>query len=42
MRALLGRRAENQERGIVLLAEELERRRILKRVDLVLLGKLLG
>jgi hypothetical protein len=42
VRAFLGRRAEHQDRGIVLLAEELERRGVLEGVDLVLLGELLG
>jgi hypothetical protein len=42
MRALLGRGAEDEERGVVLLAEELQGRGVVERVDLVLLGEFLG
>lgn len=42
VRALLGRGPEDEHRGVVLLAEELERRGVLERVDLILLGELLG
>lgn len=42
VRALLGRGAEDEQRGVVFLAEELERRGVLEGVDLVLLGELLG
>ncbi len=42
MRALLAGRAEDEQRGVVLLAEELEGGGILEGVDLVLLGELLG
>lgn len=41
MRALLAAGPEDEQRGVVLLAEELERRRVLERVDLVLLRELL-